>query len=203
MILRTPNDEDRQLVRVVDDREPRYYWSLDAARDRAHPLAMGVPYVEGSTHRHLFDALLAQGQEIEQPDNPALSEEENWRHPPANHREFRLGLTCVECGQIVQLEGIFTADDVYRRVDPEPIRAGHLRAQHTSSMVSYRDWRTWAVYAGDDLVGAMSTGRGPRGREFVEGYVIDPDGTKKTSQAPTAIGVLRKLASAHAQKPAA
>jgi hypothetical protein len=201
MILRTPFDENNDGIRVVDDREPAHYWT-NFQRDRAHPLARGIPYVEGSTHRHLFDALVSYGTEHEQPDNPALSEEENWRHPPANHREFRMNLTCVECGQIVALEGLLTRDDLYKRVDAEPLRAKHLTAQHTSSWGSGR-FNSWAVYAGEDLVGAMSTGMGTRGRVFVEGYVVDADGAKHKSEAPTSIGLLRKLASAHAQKPAA
>lgn len=202
MILRTPFDEGRDDPHVVDDREPRHYWT-NFDHDRAHPLARGIPYVEGGTHRHVFDALVAYGQELEQPDDPLKSEEENWRNPPPNHREFRMNLTCIECGQIIGLEGILTRDETHKKLDPEPLRAKHLSAQHTSSWGSYRPYAAYAVYAGDDMIGAMSTGMGSRGRVYMEGYVLDADGTKHVAQAPTPIGLLRKLASAHAQKPAA
>lgn len=202
MILRTPIDEPDRSLHVMDDREPNHYWT-EFNRDTAHPLARGVPYVEDESHRHVFDALVVFGKETEQPDNPALSEHDNWMHPPANHREFRMNLTCVQCGQIVGLEGILTANETYKRVDPVPLRAKHLDAQHTSSWGSYRAMMAWAVYAGEDQVGVMSSGLTPRGREYVEGFVVDADGTKHKAEAPTAIGLLRKLASAHAQRPAA
>jgi hypothetical protein len=206
MILRTPIDEGSDAPHVVDDREPRHYWT-HFNRDRAYPLARGIPYqewVEGvPRHRHVFDALVVYGPEEEQPDDPRKSEEENWRNPPPNHRPFRMNLTCIECGQIVALEGILTQDDQHKVLAAEPLRAKHLSAQHTSTWGSYRPYAAYAVYDGQEMVGAMSTGMGSRGRVFMEGYVLDADGTKHVAQAPTPIGLLRKLASAHARKPAA
>lgn len=201
MILRTPVDEPRESPRIVDDREPRPFWH-EIPRDRAHPLLRGMPS-DAPAHRHTFDALIVYGQEIEQFDHlPGDGIPPVFNPTPPNHREFRMNLTCTQCGQIIGMQGLLTADDEHKRVEPVPLRAKHLQAQHTSTWGSYRDWSSWLVYDDDHLIGAMTSARTPRGRDYVEGYVDDEDGARHSTQAPTAIGVLRKLASAHARRPA-
>jgi hypothetical protein len=205
MILRTPIDEDRRSgLHVTDDREPTRFYDLDFHRDHAHPLARGIP-ASVPEHRHVFDALVAYGKEteLESPHDDADDDPNPFStRPVPTHQEFRLNLTCVQCGQIVALQGVLTADETHKRVDPVPLRTKTLQAQHTSTYGSYVDYSCWAVHDPQGmLVGAMRTGSTARGRTYVEGYILADAGQPLSVQAPTAIGALRKLAALY--KPAA
>lgn len=141
--------------------------------------------------RHLFDVL----ESLEEREVEDEHAEGGWR---VEHR-FVARLTCVRCGLIQEWAG--TRDGEVRdphRIQAEPLAAGDLVAQMIrTSGAWYADadphWgSTWAVHRGDERVGVVDWGRGPRGREYFAGRLFAwPDGEKV--QAPTVAGVLRKM----------
>jgi hypothetical protein len=110
---------------------------------------------------------------------------------------YREVLTCVRCGRVEQREGT-RRDAAVRHIDVAPLRAGDLRAQEVERTTFFSG--TASSYVVVDQAGApagrISWARGSRGREYYVGVLGDdhPRATPEAVEAPTAIGVLRKLA---------
>lgn len=140
--------------------------------------------------RHLWDILeSATWREVEEGDE--------W-YEEATFREV---LTCVRCGRVEKREGT-RRDSTYSRLDPEPLRAGALRAQEIERTHFFSSTGSSYVVVDEagELVGRISWNTGQRGRRFYVGALgdINPRATTNVIEAPTAIGVLRKLARLHA-----
>jgi hypothetical protein len=82
-------------------------------------------------------------------------------------------------------------------VDPEPLRAGGLLAQQVGGDRYGGDLTSWVVYDRADRapIGCITWGRGLRGRHYFQGR-FDAWPGRQTVQARTAVGCLRKLATA-------
>src|SRR3954453_20271108 len=111
--------------------------------------------------RHLWDAIIARGAD-RRPGAPDTDEEE-WAR-------FRLRLTCVRCGRIEQLEGVLENERDQRggRVNPVPLRAGHVLAHGVDPGRYDGDPSRWLGHDGPDgpAVGVIVWGSGPRGRRY-------------------------------------
>jgi len=141
--------------------------------------------------RHLWDAVIATAPDL-QPDREDDEEDED-------RLRFQLALTCVRCGRIELLEGVTHADGLCGpgRVDPEPLRAGGLLAQHVGGDRYGGDLTSWAIHDRPDHapIGCITWGRGLRGRHYFQGrFDAWPGG--RLVEAATAAGCLRKLAKA-------
>jgi hypothetical protein len=150
----------------------------------ARPLACHVKSDRCPDGRHLFDAIEASGNESWDEDTEKASQ------------RFRLVLTCVRCGLVEPIEGVWDTTKSRRtHVDPVPLRSGSLRAQQVSPERDVRRaYDSWLVHDGAGaVVGVIDWGRGRRGRVFYTGRLRDwPAG--RHVEAPTPAGCLRKLA---------
>ena len=137
--------------------------------------------------RHLWDAVVAAALQYAPDEETEDADDTRLR--------FRLALTCVRCGRIERLEGLMADDGGGgRRVDPEPLRVGALRAQQIGADRYGGDLTSWAVYAADgEPIGCIAWSRGLRGRHYFQArFDAWPGG--RTVGAATVVGCLRKLA---------
>lgn len=137
--------------------------------------------------RHSFDAIEADA-------NETYNEEAG-----TSSQRFRLVLTCTRCGLVERIEGVRDTSVSRARtgqVDPTPLRAGSLQAQQVSAdaMTGGRKLDRYLVHDfGGAAVGVIDWACGRRGRAYYTGRLRDwPAGLHV--EAPTPIGVLRKLA---------
>jgi hypothetical protein len=140
--------------------------------------------------RHLWDALETLGPELYDEDAD-----------PDGHdcvsTTFRLTLTCVRCGLVYPLRGVlrYGTGVTSRQLQPEPLRAGRLRAQQIGPSRLAGLEGDWTVHdtTSDTVVGQIFPEVTRRGRRFHVGRLKAwPRGY--TVQAPTVAACLRKLA---------
>jgi hypothetical protein len=134
--------------------------------------------------RHLFDAIES-------------SATETWDEATQrSSQRFRLVLTCVRCGLVEPIDGVWDSTDSRRtHVDPVPLRSGSLRAQQVSADRGLGHlYDSWLVHdSSGAVVGVIDWARGRRGRAFYTGRLRDwPAG--QHIEASTPAGCLRKLA---------
>lgn len=158
--------------------------------------------------RHLWDALIAYGQETDtDPDSGAGTSD---RDRAVTVQPFRLVLTCTRCGVVEDLRGESWWDGVGRgtRVHPVPLRAGDLLAQQVypwGPRTGVRDaedgltgeWTVHGLYTGETVIGRISPvppRRGGARIKHVGRMSTWPDGVTVTGGSPLA--ALRKLARA-------
>jgi len=73
------------------------------------------------------------------------------------------------------------------RVNPVPLRAGHLLAQQVDDASGGRDLSTWAVHDDPEAapIGVLTWGRGPRGGRYFSGRLYAwPDGVSVRALTP-------------------
>lgn len=181
---------DGWVVALGDSRVPRPIGGLDGEVRVYNATSRCVD--EGP--RHLWDIIeSAEWHNVETDAGEWLEE-----------ATFREVLTCVRCGVVEQREGT-RRDSRWSRLEVEPLQAGKLRAQQVKVD------NFWSGDAGSfvvvdehsEPVGRITWDRGPRGRGFYVGRLGDlhPRGDSDPGslvEAPTALGVLRKLATRHA-----
>ncbi len=175
---------------VTDDRVPRpFEWDGGDASYLGHWRRQGASCPAG---RHTWDAIVVERDTYDEAVVAAFGS-----NPDREVIEFRLVLTCTQCGIIEKLSGY---RDPQRgtdgEIDPVPLRAGGLVAQEVSrtSMSFGGPLSTWLVHdSAGAAVGKMSWGSTPRGRRYVSGRLVAwPSGL--LVEAPTAVGCLRKMA---------
>lgn len=174
-----------------DDRVPRTFRGFDPAT----PVS-GQHTEQCPDARHVFDLLVTTGEYREYLGDIDGVE---------GALEIRLVGTCVRCGVIWRMEG--TELDQRKagadRLDPNPLRAGHLLAQQVRRDTWYTDpdrYNTYVVHRAvatgpiEHPAGRIDWGCTPRGRYYYHGHLFDGNDV----EAPTALACLRKLAKATA-----